>query len=53
MRGTFGLNDFRPGQEEVISSIISGRDTKSLRPNVPRINRWRDGFFRTPIAVGN
>ena len=32
MRGTFGLDDFRPGQEEVISSIISGRDTIAIMP---------------------
>lgn len=32
MRGTFGLDDFRPGQEDVISSIISGRDTIAIMP---------------------
>jgi len=32
MRGTFGLDDFRPGQKEVISSIISGRDTIAIMP---------------------
>jgi ATP-dependent DNA helicase RecQ len=32
MRGTFGLDEFRPGQKEVISSIISGRDTVAIMP---------------------
>jgi ATP-dependent DNA helicase RecQ len=32
MRGTFGLDEFRPGQKEVISSIISGRDTIAIMP---------------------
>jgi len=32
MRGTFGLDDFRPGQEEVIRSIVEGRDTVAVMP---------------------
>src|SRR6187455_224553 len=32
MRGTFGLSDFRPGQQEVIDSIVSGRDTVAVMP---------------------
>jgi ATP-dependent DNA helicase RecQ len=32
MRGTFGLDDFRPGQEEVIRSIVDGRDTVAVMP---------------------
>ena len=32
MRGTFGLADFRPGQEEVIRSVVSGRDTIAVMP---------------------
>jgi ATP-dependent DNA helicase RecQ len=32
MRGTFGLDEFRPGQKDVISSIISGRDTVAIMP---------------------
>ena len=27
MRGTFGLEEFRPGQEDVIRSVVDGRDT--------------------------
>ena len=32
MRGTFGLDEFRPGQEEVIRSIVDGRDTVAVMP---------------------
>ncbi len=32
MRGTFGLDDFRPGQEDVIRSIVAGRDTVAVMP---------------------
>jgi superfamily II DNA helicase RecQ len=32
MRGTFGLSEFRPGQEEVIRSIVEGRDTIAVMP---------------------
>jgi len=32
MRGTFGLDQFRPGQEEVIKSVVSGRDTLAIMP---------------------
>jgi ATP-dependent DNA helicase RecQ len=32
MRGTFGLSDFRPGQQEVIKSIVDGRDTVAIMP---------------------
>ena len=32
MRGTFGLSDFRPGQQEVIRSIVDGRDTVAIMP---------------------
>jgi ATP-dependent DNA helicase RecQ len=32
MRGTFGLTDFRPGQEEVIRSIVEGHDTIAVMP---------------------
>jgi ATP-dependent DNA helicase RecQ len=32
MRGTFGLNDFRPGQEAVIRSIVDGHDTVAVMP---------------------
>src|SRR5688572_29973253 len=32
MRGTFGLEEFRPGQEEVIRSIVEGRDTIAVMP---------------------
>src|ERR671915_1316999 len=32
MRGTFGLADFRPGQEEVIRYIVDGRDTLAIMP---------------------
>jgi ATP-dependent DNA helicase RecQ len=32
MRGTFGLDEFRPGQEAVISSIVEGRDTVAVMP---------------------
>jgi ATP-dependent DNA helicase RecQ len=32
MHGTFGLTDFRPGQREVIQSVVSGRDTVAIMP---------------------
>jgi ATP-dependent DNA helicase RecQ len=32
MRGTFGLDDFRPGQEDVIRSIVASRDTVAVMP---------------------
>jgi ATP-dependent DNA helicase RecQ len=32
MRGTFGLSAFRPGQEQVIRSIMDGRDTVAVMP---------------------
>ena len=32
MRSTFGLSEFRPGQEQVIQSIIQGRDTVAIMP---------------------
>src|SRR3954468_11895450 len=32
MRGTFGLSDFRPGQQQVIRSIVAGRDTIAGMP---------------------
>ena len=32
MRGTFGLSEFRPGQREVIQSIVKGRDTVAIMP---------------------
>jgi ATP-dependent DNA helicase RecQ len=32
MRGTFGLNEFRPGQEAVIRSIVDGHDTIAVMP---------------------
>ncbi|PYR76780.1 MAG: hypothetical protein DMF86_11315 [Acidobacteria bacterium] len=30
MKGTFGLSGFRPGQQEVIDSIVNGRDTVAI-----------------------
>jgi ATP-dependent DNA helicase RecQ len=32
MRKVFGLEQFRPGQEEVIRSVIAGRDTLAIMP---------------------
>jgi ATP-dependent DNA helicase RecQ len=32
MRGTFGLDRFRPGQEAVINSVVGGRDTIAIMP---------------------
>jgi ATP-dependent DNA helicase RecQ len=32
MRTVFGLDAFRPGQEEVINAILSGRDTLAIMP---------------------
>jgi ATP-dependent DNA helicase RecQ len=32
MRGTFGLEEFRPGQEAVIKSIVEGHDTVAVMP---------------------
>src|SRR5688572_7113592 len=32
MRGTFGIAEFRPGQQDVIKSIVDGRDTVAIMP---------------------
>jgi ATP-dependent DNA helicase RecQ len=32
MRGTFGLSEFRPGQQDVIDAIVEGRDTVAVMP---------------------
>jgi ATP-dependent DNA helicase RecQ len=32
MRGTFGLDDFRPGQQQVIESVVASRDTIAIMP---------------------
>ena len=32
MQGTFGLAGYRPGQQEVINSIVGGRDTIAIMP---------------------
>ena len=32
MRGTFGLSEFRPGQEDVIRSVVGSRDTIAIMP---------------------
>jgi ATP-dependent DNA helicase RecQ len=32
MRKVFGLDSFRPGQEEVVNAILSGRDTLAIMP---------------------
>jgi ATP-dependent DNA helicase RecQ len=32
MRGTFGLEEFRPGQEAVMQSIVEGHDTVAVMP---------------------
>src|ERR687889_511347 len=32
MHGTFGLSEFRPGQREVIESVVGGRDTVAIMP---------------------
>ena len=32
MQGTFGLSDYRPGQEQVIQSVMASRDTVAVMP---------------------
>ena len=32
LKEVFGLDDFRPGQEEVVQSVIDGRDTLAIMP---------------------
>ena len=32
MRGTFGLTEFRPGQQDVIQAIVAGQDTVAIMP---------------------
>ena len=32
MQGTFGLSDYRPGQEQVIQSVMASRDTIAVMP---------------------
>src|SRR5215218_5465678 len=32
MRRVFGVDDFRPGQEDVIRAVLSGRDTLAIMP---------------------
>src|SRR3954453_15641048 len=32
MRRVFGVNQFRPGQEDVVRSVLEGRDTVAIMP---------------------
>ena len=32
LRGTFGYDDFRAGQEEVIEAVVAGRDCIAVMP---------------------
>jgi ATP-dependent DNA helicase RecQ len=32
MRGTFGISEFRPGQQDVVKSIVDGHDTVAIMP---------------------
>jgi ATP-dependent DNA helicase RecQ len=32
MRGTFGLTEFRPGQEDVIEAVVGSKDTVAIMP---------------------
>jgi len=32
MRTVFGISEFRPGQEEVVRSVLNGRDTVAIMP---------------------
>ena len=32
MQSVFGVDDFRPGQERVVQSILAGRDTLAIMP---------------------
>jgi len=32
MRGTFGIDEFRPGQEAVINAVVAGQDTIAIMP---------------------
>lgn len=32
MRGTFGLSEFRPGQQEVVRAMVEGRDAVAIMP---------------------
>jgi ATP-dependent DNA helicase RecQ len=32
MRGTFGLSEFRPGQQEVVRAMVDGRDAIAIMP---------------------
>ena len=32
MRGTFGLSEFRPGQQEVVRAMVDGRDAVAIMP---------------------
>jgi ATP-dependent DNA helicase RecQ len=32
MRGTFGLSEFRPGQQQVVNAMVDGRDAVAIMP---------------------
>src|SRR6478672_8060764 len=32
MRGTFGHDEFRPGQQAVVDAVVAGRDTLAVMP---------------------
>jgi ATP-dependent DNA helicase RecQ len=48
LRATFGYDDFRPGQEEVVAAILEGRDVFAVMPT----GSGKSLLYQLPAAMG-